>query len=300
MRVLVLGASGMLGHAACRTFSRRFEVWTASRTRLDADPRLWSFLGRPHCRSEIDCTLHGVVERLLDECRPRVVLNCLGIVKQRPEAEDPELAIAVNALFPHRLARACNERGAKLLHVSTDCVFSGRRGLYTESDIPDPVDLYGKSKLLGEVVAPPHLTIRTSMIGRQLFGEHSLLEWLRSRKGGEVEGFTRAVFSGLTTLELARVIAELIEMNERSPGPSGLYHVASEPISKYDLIARLNERLDLGIRVQPSDTLRCDRSLDGSRFARETGIEVSPWNEMLSRLAEDEASYTFLRPAVKS
>ncbi|HLG48269.1 MAG TPA: sugar nucleotide-binding protein [Reyranella sp.] len=171
-------------------------------------------------------------------------------------------------------------RGARLIHISTDCVFSGRRGGYRESDTPDPVDLYGLSKLLGEVGTPPHLTLRTSFIGPQLSGREGLLAWFLAQRG-TIKGYGKAIFSGLTTCALARVIERVID----GPLPlSGLYHVAASPISKYALLCDIERRLQRGITIERDDSFECDRSLDGHRFANASGISVPGWDEMLDGL----------------
>jgi len=220
--------------------------------------------------------------------RSQVVANCIGIVKQREAAAGAAQIHQVNALFPHLLARLCQERGCRLIHLSTDCVFSGLRGGYSEDDEPDPVDLYGRSKLLGEVTGEGCLTLRSSMIGRELAGQAGLLEWLIAQRGGRVQGFRNAVFSGLTTVALARVIAALVSDH---PDLEGLLHVASEPISKHDLLLNVNRALSLGVAVEPVAEPVCDRSLDGSRFAAATGIVVPSWDRMIAGLTMDPTPY---------
>jgi dTDP-4-dehydrorhamnose reductase len=283
VRVLILGGSGMLGHRVWELLRGRFDTWVAVRRRPDcplfgADERVVEGL---------DATGFARLERLIAELTPAAVVNCIGIVKQLAAAHDPIASITVNALFPHVVARSCAHAGARLIQISTDCVFSGRRGGYAESDVPSPADLYGRSKLLGEV-DKPHLTLRTSIIGRELQGAHGLVEWFLANRGGHVSGFTRARFSGLTTLELARVIGDVIE---RHPELEGLYHVAAEPISKYDLLMLLNAAFDAGVTIDPNDALALDRSLDGSRFREATGWTAPPWPEMVEALARDAEAY---------
>jgi dTDP-4-dehydrorhamnose reductase len=276
-RVLVLGATGMLGHAAVAEFAHRFElhatVRDAGRSELPAsDATLHSFTARAD-----DDGLDELIERL----RPAAVVNCIGLVKQLPIASDPIAAIAINALLPHRIARAAARNAARLIHISTDCVFSGRLPIprrYRESDPPDAEDLYGRSKLLGEVDFPGHVTLRTSIVGPELRGAIGLLEWFRAQPGPIVNGFTRAMWSGLTTVELARVIAEVIESH---PDLSGLYQVASEPISKFDLLVSLNDALGTGHEIRAVDEPVVNRALDGSRFITATGVAIPSWDEMI-------------------
>jgi dTDP-4-dehydrorhamnose reductase len=208
-------------------------------------------------------------------------VNAVGIVKQRIEAQDPVASIETNALFPHRLARLCTTTRARLVHFSTDCVFSGRVGRYRETDSPDPEDLYGRTKLLGEV-GPPHLTLRSSLIGLEAGGRQGLVEWFLASRGS-VQGYRRAIFSGLTTLEMSRLVARLLD---RHAGLEGLWHVASEPIDKYTLLGRLARALDRrDVTIEPVDEPICDRSLCGDAFAETTGYRAPSWDAMLAELA---------------
>jgi dTDP-4-dehydrorhamnose reductase len=284
IRVLVVGGSGMLGHRGWLEFRKRFDTWATVRRR-DGLPAIFS---DPRIISGVDATRINDVERVVASVRPTVVLNCVGVVKQLSSAKDPVIAIATNALLPHQLAGVCRSAGARFIHVSTDCVFSGRKGMYTEHDRPDADDLYGRTKLLGEVTTLGALTIRTSMIGRELSGTTGLVEWLLSHRLGRVDGYRRAIFSGLTTKALVSLIADVIEHH---PSLTGLYHVAAEPINKYDLVTRLNERFLAGITVNVSDTVQVDRSLDGSRFRAATQIHPPTWNEMIEALVSDITPY---------
>lgn len=285
-RVLVLGATGMLGHVVVGQLADRFEVNATVRDPTETAPlappaRLHPFEAR--------ATDDGLDE-LLGYVRPDVVVNCIGLVKQLPIASDPIVAIAINSLLPHRIAAAAGRRDARLLHVSTDCVFSGvleipRR--YREADRADAEDLYGRSKLLGEVTAGGHLTLRTSIIGPELGSRTGLLEWFRGQQEPVVNGFTRAIFSGLTTAALARVIGEVIESH---PGLTGLYHVAAAPISKFDLLNRLNDAFGSAHEIRPVDEPEINRALDGSRFADATGIAVPSWDAMIGEYADQESA----------
>jgi dTDP-4-dehydrorhamnose reductase len=224
----------------------------------------------------------GSVARALDESGAEVVVNCIGIVKQADAARDPVAAIRVNSLFPHELAAACAQREVKLVHVSTDCVFSGRRGGYAEDDEPDPADLYGRSKLLGEP-AGGALTLRTSMLGRELEGANGLLEWFLSQRGGSVRGFAGAIFSGPTVPVLSRAIADVIA---RHPGLDGLHHVGADPIDKHSLLWMLRDAFGVEVEIERDESVRVDRSLDAGRFRSATGWTAPSWAEMVAELAE--------------
>ena len=288
MRVLILGGDGMLGHKLHDVLGRNHDV--VSTVRSDTGPNasaMSTFFANGRFIKGLDVQNLRHLSASIDAESPEVILNCVGIVKQREEAKAPATAIAVNSLFPHQLAELCGTAGIRLIHFSTDCVFSGERGNYTETDTADARDLYGRTKLLGEVVSPGALTLRTSIVGRELQHFQSLLEWLL-REHGTVPGFTRAIFTGLTTLALADIIDELI-VNQ--PNLHGLYHVASSPISKFDLLTMIQRALDLGVQVVPDANLVCDRSLVGTAFQDATGIEVPPWDVMIKGLVDDVRRY---------
>jgi dTDP-4-dehydrorhamnose reductase len=236
----------------------------------------------------VDAKRIETVRDVVEQVRPNVMINCIGVVKQRREALDPILSITINSLFPHQLAACCRRVGCRLIHFSTDCVFSGRKGNYTEDDLSDPPDLYGRSKLLGEVAGPGCLTLRTSIIGRELRNRQSLVEWFIRQRGGEVEGYQRAIYSGLTTHAMARLVGDLIEFH---PHLEGLWHVSADPIDKFSLLHLLNEQLKLGIRIKPQTDFRCDRSLDSTRFREAVGFRPPSWPEMIKELAEDSIFY---------
>ena len=205
---------------------------------------------------------------------PDAVVNCIGIVKQIDAAKDAIASISVNALLPHQLGRICEEAGARLVHFSTDCVFSGRGGPYRESDLPDPIDLYGRSKLLGEIAGAGSLTLRTSIIGRELSSSNGLVEWFLSATGPAVRGYSNAIFSGLPTLALAQCIADVI--HER-PALTGLYHVSAAPIDKLALLQLLRDAYGRTVEITPYPDVKLDRSLDSTRFRDATGFAPVPW-----------------------
>ena len=282
MRILVLGGDGMLGHALLAELGQRHEVWvTLRRDRPAYLAHAGLFPDRVLYR--VDARQQAALRRALAAARPEAVVNAVGLVKQRAEVQDAVAAVELNALLPHRLARLCGEVGAHLVHLSTDCVFSGARGRYAEADLPDPVDLYGRSKLLGEPMGPGCLTLRTSMIGLELSRRNGLVEWFLAQRG-RVRGFRRAIFSGLTTRELARAVEHLLL---QSAPPAGLYHLAAEPISKLELLAGLASRLGrTDVELVPDDEVACDRSLDGRALSALTTYRVPPWGAMLDELAE--------------
>jgi dTDP-4-dehydrorhamnose reductase len=282
MRVLVLGATGMLGHVVCERLDGRFEVHSGVRDVARA--RRLGIAGELHAMDAMRPEEPAVLVR---ELRPGAVINAVGLVKQLQEASRPVPAVTVNSLLPHVLNEACADAGARLVHVSTDCVFSGdlpAPAAYREKDVPDALDLYGRSKLLGEVAEAPGLTLRTSIIGRELARASGLMEWFIAQDGSTVNGFTNAIFSGLTTVALADVV-ETILLDH--PELFGLYQVAAEPISKYDLLVQLRDALGLHAEIRPVDEPHVNRALDGSRFRAATGIEVPSWDEMVAQYRKE-------------
>ncbi len=281
----------MMGHMAARIFGEEHEVFGTIRDDLPTDSALARFLPPDRWIRDVDADNLASVQRALEEAEPDAVLNCIGIIKQAPEANDAILSIESNALFPHKLAELCSAVGARMVHLSTDCVFSGDKGMYVESDTPDPLDLYGRSKLLGETESGEALTLRTSVVGREIRGHASLFEWVLGSRGTSVRGFDRAIYSGLTTMALAATIERVMVDH---PSLTGVWHVASEPITKYELLCQLDERLGLKLDIERDEAFVCDRSLDGSAFSAETGITVPSWDDMLTRFTEDQPSYSGL------
>jgi dTDP-4-dehydrorhamnose reductase len=284
--VLVIGGTGMLGHKAWQLFRDRFDTWATLR-RSQAHAATGLFSG-DRIIAGVSVDNFDTVVRACATARPTVIVNCAGIVKQLEAAADPIPSITINALFPHHLAALAREAGARTIHISTDCVFSGTRGNYSERDNPDASDLYGRTKLLGEIAGPGCLTLRTSIIGRELSATTGLLEWFLSQRGKRVKGYTRARFSGLTTRALAGVLGDVIE---RYPTLEGMYHVASEPISKYDLLCRLNHAYGAAAIIEPTEDVRIDRTLDGASFREATGLETLGWDEMIDAMAADPTPY---------
>ncbi|HKA44159.1 MAG TPA: SDR family oxidoreductase [Burkholderiales bacterium] len=284
MRVLILGGDGMLGHRLLRQFAPRHETRVTLRQPLEAY-RQFGMFDRHNAYGGVDVRDVSTVTRVSSDFAPDAIINATGMIPQREEAKNGVLSMEVNALFPHLLARVCRKLGAQLLHLSTDCVFSGNRGNYSEGDHPDPVDVYGLSKLIGEAEGRGVLTLRTSMIGPELHRKTGLVEWfLAQKKDKPVFGWRRAIFSGFTTAELARIIETLLTQH---PQAAGLYHASSAAVSKFDLLCALERKIRLGIEIMPSDEPVCDRSLDSSRFRTAFGYAPPSWDAMLDELAAD-------------
>jgi dTDP-4-dehydrorhamnose reductase len=288
MKILVLGGSGMLGHRLCLTLSKRQEVWATFQGRPDQYAR-YNLLPEGRMVGGVDAGDWQSVVKAIAHIKPDAVVNAIGIVKQRDEAKQAVPSITINSLFPHKLAGLCRDAGFRLYQVSTDCVFSGFRGGYEEKDIPDPVDLYGRTKLLGEVAGEGCLTVRTSIIGWELRQRAGLLEWFASQRGRTIKGFGRAIYSGVSTTVLSELIGRLIETKHEI---NGIYHVASAPISKYALLVGLKDRLGWkDITIERDEDFYCDRSLSGRHFEGATGWKAPSWEKMIEGLASEWPLY---------
>ena len=282
VKVLVLGATGMLGNAVLRLFTQSSGYQVFGSVRSSTARHLLPVDLHHNVISGVDVENIDSLTRLFAAVYPDVVINCIGLVKQLAEADDPLAAIPINSLLPHRLARLCEVAGARLVHMSTDCVFSGTKGMYTEADAADAKDLYGRSKYLGEVDYPHAITLRTSIVGHELDGERSLVGWFLAQTSS-VKGYKSAIFSGLPTVEIARVIRDLIIPR---PELHGLYHVSSEPISKFDLLTLVAETYGKTIDIIADDKLVIDRSLDSTRFRQATGFAPKPWSELIKSMRD--------------
>lgn len=280
--VLVLGATGMLGHRIVHQLQKtRKVVGTIRGDHLDdASARA---LGDAEVISAVCANDIKSVTRAIDAVQPLTIVNCIGVIKQIQEAKDPIPSIEINALFPHRLAALAAERGARLIHFSTDCVFTGAEGNYGQTDPANATDLYGRTKLLGEVVGEHCLTIRSSIIGHELRGHKSLVDWFVSQKNGQIKGFANAHYSGLTTHAMAALVETAID---EWKDLSGLWHVSSDPINKYDLLQLINHIYGLGIVIERDEKFHCDRRLNSMPFMQKTGWMPLSWPKMLTEMYE--------------
>ncbi|WP_166268181.1 dTDP-4-dehydrorhamnose reductase family protein [Marinobacter caseinilyticus] len=283
MRILVLGVTGMLGSAVFKTLAQdaSHEAWGT----LRSGAGLAYFTEADHDRliAGVDVLDHDSLVQVFNRIRPDAVVNCVGLIKQLSNAQDPLIALPINSMFPHRLARLCDLAKVRLVHISTDCVFSGRKGRYLESDVSDAEDLYGKSKYIGELHSYPHaITLRTSIIGQELSSRNALIDWFLGETGS-IRGFSKAIFSGLPTVELARVIKDFV-LPDKSL--AGLYHVAAEPISKLDLLRLVADEYEKEIEIRPDDSVEIDRSLNGHRFSAATGYVAPGWPELIQTMRQ--------------
>ncbi|MHA7841142.1 MAG: dTDP-4-dehydrorhamnose reductase family protein [Gammaproteobacteria bacterium] len=281
MRILIVGGSGMLGHELLRQWQNKYTVAVTLRRSL-ADYHAFNLFGPENSYSAIDVSHLESLKRVFEDFKPSHVVNAVGVVKQRDTAKDAIPSIQINALFPHQLSQLCQQHQARLFHMSTDCVFSGKKGHYSEADFPDGVGLYAQSKLLGELHEAHCVTLRTSIIGYELENKRSLIEWFLAQKG-IIKGFTQAIYTGFTTIEMARILEKIMVEH---PHLSGLWHVASSAINKYELLTLFKNALNRDIIIQPDGSFVCDRSLDGKLFNKKISYKPPSWHDMLTELAD--------------
>lgn len=284
MKILVLGGNGMLGHKLIQVLSKNYDVYTTLRNKNNV---FSSFNIIDEKRIiQYDVNLNSISE-IIEKVFPKVVINCIGIIKQLKEANNHEKCISINSLFPHVLNNVCKDVGSMLIHISTDCVFSGKKGEYEEDDIPDPIDLYGRSKLLGEIKDFPGITLRTSIIGRELFSSNGLVEWFLSNNNNNIKGFSKATYSGFTTSEFAKIIKKVIDAKLEH----GLYQISSDPITKLELLRLIKHYFMLNITIEKDDSFICNRSLNSSKLRKILNYIPPSWDEMIREMKEDSLSY---------
>lgn len=294
MKVLVLGGAGMLGHKMFQILKERVpDTWCTVRK---AEPA--GVLGKVellrdnHVICGVDASDACALHRLITDRCPEVIVNCIGVIKQRAEAKAAIPSIKINALLPHQLNEWCAGWNGRLIHFSTDCVFSGKRGSYSENDTPDAEDLYGRTKYLGEVGSGRAVTLRTSIIGRELTEFKSLLEWFLQQNHGKIMGYTRAYYSGVTTNYLAGLVARIIE---EQPELSGLYQVTGATIPKYELLCLLRDAFAMDVEIRPDKGFFCDRSMLGTKFTQATGYLTPSWPDLIAELRDDPTPYKLWR-----
>ena len=277
MKILVVGASGMIGSTVLRVMSENKDWEVFGTIRSASVKHFFPAEIAERLVNGVDVEYPDALMKVLDAIRPNVVINCAGLTKHKPEADDPLISLPINALMPHRLAGLCKMIGARLVHVSTDCVFSGEKGGYTETDFSDARDAYGKSKAMGEVYYPHTITLRTSTIGHELQSKYGLLDWFLSQEGS-CKGYKRAIFSGLPTVVFAQVIRDVVIPNVEL---SGLYHVAAKPINKFELLKMISSVYGKPIEIVADDIMVIDRSLDAACFSEATGYFAPEWEDMI-------------------
>lgn len=287
MRILILGGSGMLGHKLVHKWSERFELWTTLRSELHTYDE-FKIYNKQNTFQNINVEDINSVEKVIRQVKPDVIINAVGLIKQLPTANNVIQMLIINSIFPNQLTELARKYRARLITISTDCVFRGDKGNYLETDESDARDLYGKSKNLGEIIGENCLTIRTSIIGRELKTAHSLVEWFLANRGGKVKGFVNAVYSGFPTVIMADILSDIITNHQEL---SGLYHISSDPINKFELLQLINEAYNSRTEIEMFEDFKIDRSLDSTKFRKTTGFSPSSWREMVEQMAQDNIIY---------
>lgn len=292
-RVMVLGVTGMLGHKVIQTLAEQYPtIGTVRESEKKYKQHL--IIGAFNLVGGVDAyRLEATVAPAIDAFHPDVIVNCIGIVKQLREANDMDKSTAINTILPLWLQTEVEERNTRLIHISTDCVFDGLKGGYTEADEPNATDIYGKTKAFGEVLNSKNtLTLRTSIVGRELHTQHGLVEWFLSNQGKEIKGYANSIFSGVTTLELSNLISKIIGKHQDL---NGLYHVAANPIDKYQLLSILNNITGETVKITPDYQEHINRSLNADKLCHKIGYAPPGWRYMLSKMMSDPTPYTELR-----
>ncbi len=289
MKILIFGVTGMLGHQIYRILEKSFpgQVYGTIR-KTHSDVSAFAFLKKEFLVESIDINDFKSVEKVLGNLKPEWIINCTGITLRKADSNDIEQCYRVNALFPQRLGQWAQVHQSRLIHFSTDCVFSGSKGNYTENSITDASDHYGQSKFLGEASGPHSLTLRLSIIGREILGKTELIEWFLSQKGKAVQGYSEVYYTGLTTQFVAKEVLRIIE---KFPTLSGLYQVAGEKISKYELLKMLNQKFANNSDLKPEAMKKSDKSLNCDLYIQKTGFKKPTWNELLTELQKDNSFY---------
>ncbi|MCO4799731.1 MAG: SDR family oxidoreductase [Colwelliaceae bacterium] len=283
MRVLIIGATGMLGYSLFKNFNDTTDIQVYGTVRSITGKEVFFTDCEDQLLKGVDVNDWATIESAIDKIKPAVVINCIGLIKQHSISKQHIDAIAMNSLLPHQLASLCDGHSCKLIHFSTDCVFDGKKGLYTETDLPDARDLYGRSKFLGEVDYAPHLTLRTSIIGHELNSQVSLVDWFLSQES-QTKGFSKAIFSGLPTCVIARLLVDYILPNQAL---HGLYQLSVDPIDKFTLLGLIANTYNKTIDIVEATELKIDRSLDSNKLREALNLEIPSWNTLISDMHSD-------------
>ena len=279
MKVLITGSSGLIGRAIARYLHASGCIEVQGVGRRPVEPFCFDF---PY-RDFGDLCQPQATENLVEEYQPDVIINCAGATKHIESGNDPAVALPLNSMLPHQISKLAYKHGFKLIHISTDCVFNGRRGYYSEEDFTDAYDVYGKSKAMGELISGDHLVLRTSTIGHECGTKRGLLDWFISQKT-KCLGYKEAYFSGLPTTEIARLILEEVLPRRNL---NGLINLGGQRIDKFSLLKMLRETYALDIEIIPDASVKIDRSLNCKKFFDEVGYTAPPWSELLKKMQRD-------------
>jgi dTDP-4-dehydrorhamnose reductase len=291
MRVIILGVSGLIGHKLLQKLSSDFEIFGVLHHSKDYYNNPPLFSGQ-NIIENINVSEFDILKGVLYTVNPDIIINCVGITKRKIDINDPLDAISINSAFPHQLAKWAKVNKKRVIHFSTDCVFNGKIGNYTETSLSSAEDVYGKTKYLGELHYDNTITIRSSFIGQELFDKTELFEWFLAQSGKQIKGFKNTLYSGVSTIFMASVVKDII-LNY--PGLSGLYQLATEkPISKYQLLNLAKKVFDVKVDIIPDiEHIHCP-TLDASKLRKAINIAVPSWEEMMTDLLADKKFYSNL------
>ena len=285
MKILILGGDGMIGHKMTQVLSsQNHEIVISVREKRDLT--LKSVSSKP--KVFFNDFLKDNILDFLVKVNPDVIINAIGVTIRRGSTKNISETIYLNSLFPHQLSNWALAFKKRLIHFSTDCVFSGSEGSYLEDTTPNALDYYGKTKGLGEINSKSSLTIRSSMIGPELFNKTELFEWIINNKEKEINGFSRVMYSGVTTVYMARLLADLIDNHKNL---NGIYNVASKPISKFELLHLINDNFDLGLIINDDKTVISNKTLNASKIEKEIGLQPPSWDELIFELKKDYMNF---------
>ncbi len=283
MKILLIGANGLIGYNIFRNLikSKEFNIFLLVRSKKNINNFYRSF----HFDKLIELKEFkntSLLESFLKELKPSIVLNCAGITKHSPNIKNISEVLYINSIFPRNLSEICSALKIRLIHLSSDCIFSGSSGMYKDKSFPDANDLYGISKALGEIDKENHLTIRTSTIGHEAQTSYGLLNWFLKQK--ECKGYKNAIFSGPTTLELSKILKDLIIPNQHL---SGVLNISSDPIDKYSLLKLIKDTYSLDTVINKCSEVRINRSLNSEKFRTMTNYSVKSWGNMIREMYLD-------------
>lgn len=284
MRILILGGNGMIGHKIFQVISNKhLDTWVLFKKSFN-DISFNEIFNKTNIIDNFDLSNFHKLSTLLNNLKPEVIINAVGITIRRGIDNIPSKSIQINSALPHFINEWVILNNKRLIHFSTDCVFSGDQGSYTENSIPDARDIYGKSKALGEVSSKNTLTLRGSMIGREIENKTELLEWVLSQRNKQLKAFSNVIYSGITTIRMAKLVLKIIE---EFPQMHGIYNVSSECISKYDLIKLFVKEFNISIDIISDDSYISKKDLDSTKFYNELGIDKPNWNDLIIELIND-------------
>ncbi|MBC7428159.1 MAG: sugar nucleotide-binding protein [Bacteriovorax sp.] len=285
MKILIFGVGGMIGHRVWLEANQipNVEVFGLVRKSKTHYEKFGIFNDNVYYDTDVSDWVN--VEHILNKLKPDVIVNALGITIRKPEMGDFNLALTVNSFFPHKLLKWAQAIQSRIIHLSTDCVFDGDQGHYLETSQPSAKDIYGKTKFLGEIEGSGALTLRFSCIGRELESHTELLDWFLLQEGKKIKGFSKAIYSGLTNIviakEICRVITNFSEL-------TGVYQLSSTPITKYDLLCLAKTYFKLDVEIEKFDNYISDKSLICDKYKKGTGFNAPSWAAMLEEVVNDK------------